>query len=380
MSKFGFKTALLLFLTLSQSSIGQNTEVDIENKITKIQQKLNLLKTKLNKAYGKEQQLIGKLEEQDKEINKVAKNVSISKSQLKIIQTQISQLNQNISNKSNSIEAQKNQVVDLLKLQLYMNHDKTLKMLLVNPSNKSNNQAKHQIKYLQNKLYNLIKVVANEIKLLKALKQEQLLLQDEENTKQQLLLSQQDNLLGKRNQRLNILKSLKVEIAKHETESDGLNKDQKRLNQLLLEIKNLLSDLPVNLGSNAPFSKLRNKMLKPVKGSYIRSFHSRRSEDTRWNGVVIKAKVGDPVNAIAYGRVAFADWLRGFGMLVIVDHQDGYMSLYGFNESINVEVGDWVDSRQEIATVGNSGTLVTSAVYFEIRKDAKPLNPKSWVK
>jgi septal ring factor EnvC (AmiA/AmiB activator) len=187
-------------------------------------------------------------------------------------------------------------------------------------------------------------------------------------------------LLGKRKERLIILKELKIEITKHETQSEGLNNDQKRLAQLLLEIKNLLSDLPDDLGSNKPFRKLKGKMQKPVKGKYIRSFRSRRSEGTRWNGVVIKADFGDKVQAIAYGRVAFADWLRGFGMLVIIDHQDSYMSLYGFNESINVEVGDWVVTGQNIATIGNSGTLVLPALYFEIRKDAKPLNPKSWVK
>ncbi|HHL31324.1 MAG TPA: peptidase M23, partial [Oceanospirillales bacterium] len=145
------------------------------------------------------------------------------------------------------------------------------------------------------------------------------------------------------------------------------------------EIQMLLSDLPKNLGTNKSFKRLKGQMKIPVVGQYIRSFHSKRSENTRWDGVVIRAQMGDRVKAIAYGRVAFADWLRGFGMLVILDHQDGYMSLYGFNESIVVEVGDWVDAKQDIATVGNSGTLLTPALYFEIRKNAVPLNPKPWV-
>ena len=205
-------------------------------------------------------------------------------------------------------------------------------------------------------------------------------MQKDEGLKQQSLLVQQDDLHQQRGQRLKILNQLKQEIAKHETESEGLNKDQKRLQRLFAEIQILLSDLPKDLGSNKPFIELKGRMMKPVRGIYAHSFHSKRSENTQWDGVVIQAKIGDTVQAIAYGRVAFADWLRGFGMMIILDHQDGYMSLYGFNESINVEVGDWVEDRQDIATIGNSGTLTTAGLYFEIRKDALPLNPKKWIK
>jgi septal ring factor EnvC (AmiA/AmiB activator) len=226
----------------------------------------------------------------------------------------------------------------------------------------------------------LIKEVAERVEQLETLKTNQIALQKQESDRKIKLTSQKSELLDQRKQRLVILNQLKTEIAKHETESQGLSKDQKRLQELLNEIQLLLSDLPKDLGSNKPFKQLKGKMKKPVAGKYIRSFNSQRSENTRWNGVVIKAELGKSVQAVAYGRVAFADWLRGYGMLIIIDHQDGYMSLYGFNESLNVEVGDWVDARQNIANIGNSGNLVTSGVYFEIRKNAKPLNPKSWVK
>jgi septal ring factor EnvC (AmiA/AmiB activator) len=360
--------------------IGQNSEPEIENKMSVIKKKLSLLKGKLNAAYGEERLLLGKLEIQDKAINLLSKDLTNSRKQLGVIQKEIAQLNQTIEIKEDSIERQKNQIINLLKLQVFLNHDKALKMLLLSPKNKSSIQTKHQIKYLQFRFYNLIKEVAEQIVSLKLLETEQLELQEHEKSKQEGLATQQEELLLERENRLQLLKLLKNEIAKHETESEGLNKDQKRLKSLLDEIRHLLSDLPSDLGSNKPFRKLKGRMKKPVIGKYIRSFHSRRSENTRWNGVVIQADIGSEVNAIAYGRIAFADWLRGFGMLVIVDHQDSYMSLYGFNESINVEVGDWVDSGQPIATIGNSGTIAIPALYFEIRKDAKPLNPKAWVK
>jgi septal ring factor EnvC (AmiA/AmiB activator) len=371
---------LLLTVAIVHSQSQNESEKDLENKLENIQSKLKILKNKLNKAYGKESVLIEQLELQDKNIAEVSKQVKISESQLQGIQNQVKETEESIQKSNDSIEKQKSQIIELLKIQVYLNQDKTLKMLLVSPSNHNSVQTKHQIKYLQNRLFNLIKEVAHEIQSLKKSKSELLILQEQENLKQQKLLSQQDLLLDEKRQRLKILNQLKVEIAQHETESESLNKDQQRLQSLIGEIQLLLSDLPKDLGSNKPFNKLQGKMKKPVSGTYVRSFHSRRSEDTRWDGVVIQADMGAKVRSIAYGRVAFADWLRGFGLLVILDHQDGYMSLYGFNESLSVEVGDWVDERQEIATIGNSGTLAMPAVYFEVRKDAVPLNPKLWVK
>ncbi len=374
------KAAILIFILLPLLVQGQQSEEQVSLKIQSIQKKLTLLKNKLNQARGKEQQLLQKLEAQDNEINGVAKEVAYIDKQLKKITAEVNKNQQLITKKSKSIEKQKRQVANLLKLQVFLNHDKTIKMLLVNPSNKNSIETKHKIKYLQNKLFNLIKNVAHEITQLQKVKKQQEVLLKQENLKQQVLLAQQDKLLEKRKIRLNTLKALKKEISRDSKESKRLSSDQKRLQQLYLEIKNLLTDLPDSLGAEKPFRKLKGHLNKPVKGVYTHSFKSRRSENTKWNGVVIKGKLGDPVKAVAYGRIAFADWLRGFGMLVIIDHQNGYMSLYGFNESINVEVGDWIKENQVIATVGNSGSLTAPSLYFEIRKDAKPLNPKTWLK
>ena len=375
-----YKALLFLLILLPHLVFGQKSEQEIEASLKNIQKKLIILKTKLNKEQGQAQNLISELEKQDKLINNLSRKIDATKSQIVHIKNKIKQLDSQIVIKERSIQQQKQQIINLFKLQVYLNHDKTLKLILGTQQSKNSQQTKHQIKYLQNKLFRLIKSVTEQIQSLKILKSEQLILQSQENEKQQRLLAQQDSLLQERKDRLKILHNLKNEIAKHQSESEGLNKDQRRLSSLLDEIRHLLSDLPKDLGTNKPFYRLKKLMQRPVKGKYIHTFHSQRSSNSKWNGVVIAAPIGTKVKAIAYGRIAFADWLNGFGMLVIIDHQDGYMSLYGFNESLLVEVGDWVDKNQPLATVGNSGTLATPALYFEIRKDAKPLNPKSWVK
>ena len=127
-----------------------------------------------------------------------------------------------------------------------------------------------------------------------------------------------------------------------------------------------------------PFRELRGKMSWPAKGRLIRRFGQRRSTGMRWQGVLISGREGSAVKAIHHGRVVFADWFRGKGLLIIIDHGDGFMSLYAHNQSLLRETGDWVDTGETIATMGNSGGLQNAALYFEIRQQGKPSNPKKW--
>ncbi|MDC3332982.1 peptidoglycan DD-metalloendopeptidase family protein, partial [bacterium] len=119
----------------------------------------------------------------------------------------------------------------------------------------------------------------------------------------------------------------------------------------------------------------------PTAGKLANSFGSKRNGTTlRWQGVNINARQGSDVKAIHYGRVVFADWFRGSGLLVIIDHGDGYMSLYGHNQSLLKSPGEWVIPGESIATVGNSGGQKSAGLYFEIRKNGKPTDPKRWCK
>ena len=98
----------------------------------------------------------------------------------------------------------------------------------------------------------------------------------------------------------------------------------------------------------------------------------------RWQGVNIPAKEGTTVRSIHHGRVVYADWLRGSGLLLIIDHGDGYMSLYAHNQSLLRDVGEWVSAGTPVATVGDSGGQAKAALYFEIRYQGKPTDPARW--
>ena len=141
---------------------------------------------------------------------------------------------------------------------------------------------------------------------------------------------------------------------------------------------------PIKLAppSGKGFAALRGKLVSPVAGGRIlaRFDQPRSGGGTRWHGLLIKAANGAPVRAAASGRVVYADWLRGYGNLVILDHGGGYLTVYGHNDTLQVTVGERVESGQTIAQAGNSGSVSDSGVYFEIRKAGQALDPKPWLR
>ena len=131
--------------------------------------------------------------------------------------------------------------------------------------------------------------------------------------------------------------------------------------------------------SGASFAALRGKLRLPVRGDVMNRFGSSREDSgISWKGLFIKANEGAEVKSVATGRVVFADWLRGFGNLIILDHGDGYMSLYGNNQALLKQVGDNVRAGDVIASVGNSGGNQTNGLYYELRSQSRPFDPLSW--
>ncbi len=355
-------------------------EDEINVKLVQIRERLSALKNELNQAQGEEAKLLKELEAQDQKINQQGQMIRTIKEKVGTATQQIDLLNKQIQEKSSSISKQKAQMAELLRLHIFINHDRILKMMLLNSSTQSAELTQHQIKYLQFKLYDLIKSIAQQIKQLEGYQtqisqQKQTLELEEKN-----LLAEQENMLEQKRQRAVVLSNLRQTIKAFHNENESLNKDNQRLNELLLQLNQFLDDLPEDLGNNIAFAKLKGQLTKPLSGNVIRSYRSLRAGYSRWDGVVIGNQAGENVVASAYGRVAFADWLRGYGLLIVIDHGDDYMTLYGHNESLLIEVGDWVQADQVIATAGNSGNIDPTGVYFEIRKAADPTNPIPWFK
>ena len=123
--------------------------------------------------------------------------------------------------------------------------------------------------------------------------------------------------------------------------------------------------------------KLKGRLSWPSRGKQIRRYGS-LNQGQRSTGVLIAGTEGNDINSIHHGRVVYSDWLRGFGLLLIIDHGKGYMSLYGYNQALYKDVGDWVEANETIATLGQSGGQKQPALYFELRHQGKPVNPRRW--
>jgi len=179
-------------------------------------------------------------------------------------------------------------------------------------------------------------------------------------------------------ERRELLAALWQRISDEGEEIDRLAAQEKDLARLIAELTSILSDYPIS--AEDPFHEHKGRLTWPVAGTLLHDFgQPRAGGGLRWNGVVLSAARGREVRAIYHGRIAFADWLAGLGLLVIVDHGDGYMTLYGYNETILKNTGDWVAPGDVIATVGDSGGQRQTGLYFEIRHGTRPVNPRQWV-
>ncbi len=193
--------------------------------------------------------------------------------------------------------------------------------------------------------------------------------------------SQADNvsrLESSRDTRREVLKELDKDIKSSGDAIQQLSQEAERLGALFAELGNSRVALyPDAIGG---FSDVAGQLAWPVSGSIVYDFGQRRAGDElRWDGVVVGVPGGTPVHAIYQGRVIYSDWLPGLGLLIIVDHGAGYMSLYGHNELILKASGDWVAPGEVIAHVGDSGGQSQTALHFEIRRDGEPIDPRPWM-
>jgi septal ring factor EnvC (AmiA/AmiB activator) len=172
---------------------------------------------------------------------------------------------------------------------------------------------------------------------------------------------------------------LQNELRDKSAELAALQRDEHNLQQLVESLRRAIRDIPQGMSGYKSLSPLKGKLVWPVNGRIGMPFGALQADGKlRSRGILVSATPGSDVHAIAAGRVVFADWLRGFGLLLIVDHGKGFMSLYGYNRSLFKEVGDGVEAGEVIAAVGDSGGRERSGLYLELRKDGRPFDPVPW--
>ncbi|SHK24210.1 Septal ring factor EnvC, activator of murein hydrolases AmiA and AmiB [Marinobacter antarcticus] len=193
------------------------------------------------------------------------------------------------------------------------------------------------------------------------------------------VIQRQQGLKASRQERQKTLIALNQDIRSRRSEKDELESDRKRLEKLLSEVQQAIANIP-SPNESQPFASLRNKLPWPAQGKVTSRFGDKYADGKlSRNGLLIQTGEDAEVKAIHYGRVVFANWLRGFGLITIIDHGDGYMTLYGHSSSLFTSPGDWVAAGEAIALAGRTGGTENPALYFEVRHNGKPDNPGRWL-
>lgn len=259
----------------------------------------------------------------------------------------------------------------------FSGREPTLKLLLSQEQPDQLARLMRYHEYVQRARTERLATLEQELSALLALSLEVAAARDRHDSRRNAVAAQQQRLENARREREQALAKLNARVTDQGSRLTSLQADAERLDKLLQEMNRAISDIPADLGG-APFGQMAGKLPWPLEGRHRVSFGARRDGGLRWNGVLLEARESTPVRAIHPGRVVYADWLRGYGMMLIVDHGNGYLSLYGHNQSLMRDVGDWVAAGDVLARAGNSGGSGIPGLYFEIRREGRPVDPARW--
>ncbi len=226
-----------------------------------------------------------------------------------------------------------------------------------------------------NRMQQITDKISNITQLEQTIQQDQDRLQNLQNGYQQERLALQTS----QQERTHVLGLINREIHTKDQQLAKLLDQKKHLENVLTTLQNQAEDSLSDPENGRPFAYYKGQLDWPTAGTVSQRFGSTRIGGLKWQGVVISAEEGQEVRGVAAGRIAFADWLPGYGMVIIVDHGKEYLSLYGYNRALLRKKGDWVDKGEAIAVVGNSGGLGKPGLYFEIRHRSKAQNPLAWL-
>lgn len=372
-------TLLCLSLTLClKTPLAFSAEAS-EKQLSTLKQRIGKLETWLRSAQGEQTSLQKELRDSERKIGRIAGRLKTLTQELKSTQTRIKKLRRQHNQLLAESDKQAAQIAEQIRAAYGIGHSEYLKVLLNLEQPAELARTLRYYDYFNRARAEQIEQYAKTARKIeeneRQINEQLLSLQRSRQTLEQ----QHQSLKHNKQQRHTVLLRLQSDISKKDHQLDKMLVDRQRLEELLSSVEEAIADLDLP-GATTPIKQLKGQLPWPTQGKIVRNFGSRdATSGTRWHGVLIRAKEGSEVHAIHYGRVVFADWLRGFGLLLILDHGNGYMSLYGHNQSLYKQTGDWVSTSEVISGVGNSGGRDNSGLYFEIRRNGKPQNPKNWI-
>lgn len=373
---------IVLFLTAGTNTMGwaQTTLTDEapEQKLDKLRQEIQALRTEMQTLQNNKASVEEQLRVTEKSIGKLNALLRSLDIKMRRQETQIAQLKQRESTAQTNITQHKQALAKQLRTNYLMGKQPYLKLLLNQQQPQQLARTVAYFNYYNRARLEQIQQLNHDLDELRQVEQaihaaSTQLAQD----KQEKLVEKQ-TLQTHQQQRTQLLASLNNQFQRKDAKLKRSLEDEQRLAALVQQLQSEFIAEPI---PKRPFAELKGQLNWPVQGPLKVKFGSERLiGQLKWQGVVIASQAGGEVRAVSRGRVAFADWFRGFGLLMILDHGDGYMSLYGHNDSLFKEHGDWVEANEVIARVGPGSAQLGSGLYFEIRHNGRPVNPTRWCK
>lgn len=347
--------------------------------LTELRARIGAVQQQLNAARAQESELAGQLRSVEQRIGHLTRSLRTVKTKLRDEERRLNDLQAKYTTVNAELDAERKLLARQLRAAYLLGRQEQVKLLLNQEDPARLGRMLTYYRYLNHTRLVRIDRVETVLQRLNQL-QEQIAVQREElAATQSKHAAEMVSMAEERSERESLLKKLRADIRNQDDELASLQKDEKRLEQLLAQLQRALADLSPAGKHREPFAKLKRKLPWPVSGKLEGRFNERRElGNLRWRGAFITAPLNRDVRAVSNGRVAFADWLRGFGLLIIIDHGDDYMTLYGHNQALFKDVGDWVEPGEVIASVGDTGGLAKSGLYFELRHKGDPQNPQKW--
>lgn len=390
---------LALCLTLGMEAGAASKAEKSKAALSDLQQRIEALKKELDSSQAAHSEAADELKQSEKAISEANRKLYELNRQYQQNQKSLQTLQQQQS----AVEASLQQQRQLLSAQLYQQYrhgrQSYLQMALQQEDPNTLARQLHYFSYVSRARAELVDAMQANLGNLAELNAEAATALERIDTLKTAQEEERKELQAQKTERNKQLKKLSAKIKSQRGEISKLKRDEKRLTDLVERLSRIVpktppkergkpgGDKPVARNNTLPsaafdggnFAALKGKLRLPVIGDVTNRFGSAR-EDTgvSWKGLFIKAPAGNEVKSVASGVVVFADWLRGFGNLLIIDHGDDYMSLYGYNQSLLKQVGDEVKAGDTVAAVGNSGGSENAGLYFELRHRSKPFDPLSW--
>lgn len=372
-------TLFALTLLFAGSGFAQQpADADYESKLQQLQKSITALKNEIGKVRSNRDKLQNDLQASEVDIGELVKKIEQLKEELANQKKQLAQLNQKQDELQQAHKEQQVQIAEQINSAYRLGQQSQIKLLLNQEQPEKLARMNRYYQYFLDARAEKIDTYLETLTELEAIKPRIEARTEELLVNQQQLEQRHQQLTKAQAEREKNLARLSQSIQRKDEELKQKAQDQQRLEKVIAEVAASITTLALP-GDGQPFAKLRGKMPMPAQGKILKQFGSTKvAGKLNWEGILIGAQAGSEVRAIHHGRVVFANYLRGQGLLMILDHGDGYMSLYAHNQALLKEPGDWVSAGERIARVGNSGGQAESALYFEIRHKGKPTNPNQW--